>query len=85
MVGYFDQCTFCRVHSIGPVNVCTIFEINQYKIDEFRKHAKLGMFYFVTCGFDEFLNIAASSYTKKELRIDMKWREMRSKVNFGHP
>ena len=25
-----------KVHSIDPVNVCTNFEINRYKIDEFR-------------------------------------------------
>ena len=24
-------------------------------------------------------------YKKKKLRIDLKWPEMRSKVNFGHP
>ena len=35
---------FCKVHSIGPINVCTNFEINQYKIDEFRKHAKIVCF-----------------------------------------
>ena len=42
MLRYFDQYIFCKVHSIGPINVCTNFEINRYKIDEFRKHAKLG-------------------------------------------
>ena len=31
---------FCKEHSIGPINVSTNFEINRYKIDEFRKHAK---------------------------------------------
>ena len=36
---------FCMVHSIGPINVCTNFEINRDKIDEFRKHAKNRMFY----------------------------------------
>ena len=26
--GYFDQCTFCKLHtcSIGPINVCTNLE-----------------------------------------------------------
>ena len=28
---------FGMIHSIGPINVCTDFEINRYKIDEFRK------------------------------------------------
>ena len=28
------------LHSVGPVNVCTKFEINRYQIDKFRKHAK---------------------------------------------
>ena len=27
------------IHNIGPINVCTDFEINRYQIDEFRKHA----------------------------------------------
>ena len=35
---------FCKVHSIGPINVCTNFEINRYKIDEFGKHAKIVCF-----------------------------------------
>ena len=37
---------FCKVHvhSIGAINVCTNFEINRYKIDEFRKHAKIVYF-----------------------------------------
>ena len=26
-----------------------------------------------------------SHFVKKKLRIDLKWREMRSKVIFGHP
>ena len=26
---------FCMIHSICPINVCTDFEINWYKIDEF--------------------------------------------------
>ena len=25
------------------------------------------------------------NFKKKKLRIDLKWPEMRSKVNFGHP
>ena len=29
---------FCMIHSIGAINVCTNFEINRYKIDEFRRH-----------------------------------------------
>ena len=32
------------IHSIGPINVCTDFEINRYKIDKFRKHAKIACF-----------------------------------------
>ena len=30
---------FFMLYSIGPINVCTDFEINQYKIDEVRKYA----------------------------------------------
>ena len=29
------------LYSIGPINVCTDFEINRYKIDEVRKYAKI--------------------------------------------
>ena len=35
------------IHSIGPVNVCTNFEINRYKIDEVRKYAKI-VFYLTS-------------------------------------
>ena len=35
---------FCKVHSIGPINVCANCVINRYKIDEFRKHAKIVCF-----------------------------------------
>ena len=41
MLNYFYQCIFCKVHSICVINVCTNFEIKRYKIDEFRKHAKI--------------------------------------------
>ena len=44
MLRYFGRCIFCKVHSIGPINVCTNFEINWYKIDEFRKRAKIVCF-----------------------------------------
>ena len=32
---------FYLIHSIGPINVCTDFEINRYKIDELIKHANI--------------------------------------------
>ena len=32
---------FCIIHSISQINVCTDFEINRYKIEEFRKHVKI--------------------------------------------
>ena len=38
---------FCKVHGIGAINVCTNFEINLYKIDEFRKHANI-VFYLTS-------------------------------------
>ena len=46
-VTLFWSMHFCKVHSIGPINVCTNFEINQYKIDEFRKRAKI-VFYLTS-------------------------------------
>ena len=38
MLRYFDGWIFWMVHSIGPINVCVCanFEINRYKIYEFR-------------------------------------------------
>ena len=38
----------CMIHSIGPINVCTDFEINRYKIDKFRKHEKNHVLFDVT-------------------------------------
>ena len=35
------------IHSIGPINVCTNFEINRYTIDEVRKYAKI-LFYLTS-------------------------------------
>ena len=40
----FYQCKFCKVHGIGAINMCTDFEINRYKIDEFTKHSKIVWF-----------------------------------------
>ena len=37
---------FFICYSIGPINVCTNFEINRYKIDEVRKYAKI-VFYLI--------------------------------------
>ena len=34
-------------YDIGPINVCTNFEINRYKFDEFRKQAKI-VFYLTS-------------------------------------
>ena len=31
----------CMLYSIGPINVCTDFEINPSKIDEVRKYANI--------------------------------------------
>ena len=41
---YFIGAIFYLLHSIGPINVCTDFEINRYKIDEVRKYAKIALF-----------------------------------------
>ena len=40
----FSLMLFCMIYSLGATNVCTNFEINRYKIDEFRKHAKIVCF-----------------------------------------
>ena len=42
----FIGAIFYMLHSIGPINVCTDFEINRYKIDEVRQYAKI-VFYFI--------------------------------------
>ena len=38
---------FYMIYSIGPINVCTDFEINRYKIDVVRKYAKI-VFYLTS-------------------------------------
>ena len=35
------------LYSIGPINVCTDFEINRYKIDEVRKYANIAFYLFI--------------------------------------
>ena len=37
----------CMIHTIGPINMCTDFEINRYKLDEVRKYAKI-VFYLTS-------------------------------------
>ena len=46
MLRYFIGTILYMLYSIGPINVCTDFEINRYKIDEVRKYAKI-VFYFI--------------------------------------
>ena len=43
--------THYMLYSIGPINVCTDFEINRYKIDEVRKYAKIAFYliYLTSC------------------------------------
>ena len=43
-VTLFLSIHFSKVHRKGPINVCSDIEINRYKIDEFRKHAKIVCF-----------------------------------------
>ena len=52
-MGYLVAMEICYVifigamlYSIGPINVCTDFEINRYKIEEVRKYAKI-VFYLI--------------------------------------
>ena len=42
---------FCMLYSICPMNVCTDFEINRYKIDEVRTYAKIAFYliYLTSC------------------------------------
>ena len=47
MLRYFIGAVFCKIHIIGPINVCTDYEINRYKIDEVRKYAKI-VFYLTS-------------------------------------
>ena len=47
MLRYFDQCIIFRVHRISTINVCANFEINRFKIYEFRKHTKI--VFYLTC------------------------------------
>ena len=40
----FIGAIFNMLYSIGPINVCTDFEINRYKIDEVRKYANIAFY-----------------------------------------
>ena len=40
----FIGAIFYVLYSIGPINVCTDFEINRYKIDEVRKYANIAFY-----------------------------------------
>ena len=42
---------FYMFYSICPINVCTDFEINRYKIDEVRTYAKIAFYliYLTSC------------------------------------
>ena len=44
----FIGAIFVMLYIIGPINVCTDFEINRYKIDEVTKYAKIA-FYLTSC------------------------------------
>ena len=41
---FFIGAILYMLYSIGPVNVCTDFEINRYKIDEVRKYANIAFY-----------------------------------------
>ena len=47
----FIGAIFYMFYSICPINVCTDFEINRYKIDEVRTYAKIAFFfiYLTSC------------------------------------
>ena len=34
---FSDRCNFCKVHSIGPRNMCIHFENNPLRIDDLKK------------------------------------------------
>ena len=39
---------FCKVHRIGPINMCVHFERNRLRIEDFRKSEKSYVFFDVT-------------------------------------
>ena len=47
----FIGAIFYMFYSICPINVCTDFEINRYKIDEVRTYAKIAFYliYLTSC------------------------------------
>ena len=48
---FFIGAIFYMLYSICPMNVCTDFEINRYKIDEVRTYAKIAFYliYLTSC------------------------------------
>ena len=55
----FIGAIFYMLYSIGPINVCTDFEINRYKIDEVRKYAKIAFYLIYLTSCDLYWNIYA--------------------------
>ena len=50
-IGAIFYMLYGPLYSIGPINVCTDFEINRYQIDEVRKYAKIAFYliYLTSC------------------------------------
>ena len=61
----FIDAILYMLYSIGPINVCTDFEINRYKIDEVRKYAKV-VFYLI------YLTSRSDETNQKSLRLPVQ-------------
>ena len=85
-VTLFLSMHFCKVHGIGAIHMCTNFEINRYKIDEFRKHAKIVSFIwrhmtqkrFVVRhgGWDSFIGIFKNNQKSLRLQAQKLWLKL---------
>ena len=73
MLCYCYRCMFCKIHSIGTIYVCTNFEINRDKIDEFIKHAQIVRFFL--CHVNQFKQCVLR-HSGRTLLIDISIRNI---------
>ena len=71
----FIGAIFYMFYSICPINVCTDFEINRYKIDEVRTYAKIA-FYLIYLTSCDAKNVTSCVMGTTTLLIDILTRNI---------
>ena len=75
MLRYFIGAIFYMLYSIGPINVCTDFEINRYIIDEVINFAKIA-FYLIYLTSCDAKTLRHASWGTTTLLIDILTRNI---------